>query len=161
MPDESVLLLGEWNRTLDERFRLTLPGELAEAVAGDSGSCTLAKEQPGCVSLWNSTRWEKWLAEGVGLLQNKVRSGRLQDRMESVQSLGRLLSTRHRSMPLAGRGRIVIPDSFRNFLGVETGGEVLVVGAAICVEIWHPQRWAEHIGQEMPGFRRLFHELTE
>lgn len=160
MDEPPDLLLGEWNRALDERFRLSLPAELAEPLAGDQGACTIAKEQPGCVSLWNSQRWEKWLADGMELLNSKVRAGRLEDRMESVQSLGRLLSTRHRAIPLAGRGRIVIPDSFRSFLAVEPGGEVLVVGAAVCVEIWSPTAWAQHIGQQMPSFRALFHDLT-
>jgi MraZ protein len=160
MPEDSDLLLGEWNRTLDERFRISLPNEVLEGLAGGQRTCTLAKERPGCVSLWNSQRWEAWLAEGVHLLDSKVRAGRLEDRMESVQSLGRLLSTRHRSIPLAGRGRIAIPDSFRAFLAVEPGGDVLVVGAAICVEIWSPLQWADHIGQQMPTFRSLFQELT-
>jgi MraZ protein len=81
--------------------------------------------------------------------------------VENVQMLGRLLSTRHRTAPIAGRGRLAIPDSFRAFLGVEPGGEVLVVGAAVCVEVWHPQKWSEHIGEHMPEFRKLFDQLTE
>ena len=81
--------------------------------------------------------------------------------MTRSRQLGRLLSTRHRTAPIAGRGRLAIPDSFRDFLGVEPGGEVLVVGAAVCVEVWRPERWAEHIGHEMPEFRQLFDELTK
>jgi MraZ protein len=73
---------------------------------------------------------------------------------------GRLLSTRHKTVPIAGRGRIAIPDSFRTFLEVEPGGELLVVGAAICVEIWNPTRWSEHIGQHMSEFRDLFDKLA-
>lgn len=160
MADQAELLLGEWNRSLDDRFRLSLPAELAEPLAAGQGGCTMAKEQPGCVSLWNSQRWEKWLADGLELLNSKVRAGRLEDRVESVQSLGRLLSTRHRPIPIGGRGRIIIPESFRSFLAAEPGEDVLVVGAAVCVEIWNPEAWAVHIGQQMPSFRTLFHDLT-
>ena len=73
---------------------------------------------------------------------------------------GRLLSTRHKAVPIAGRGRIAIPESFRTFLEVEPGGELLVVGAAVCVEIWNPMRWSTHIGENMPSFRNLFDGLA-
>jgi MraZ protein len=161
MPDAPDLFLGEWVRSLDERYRLSLPSEWAEQLAGGSGQCTVAKELPGCLSLWNSQQWQQWLDQGVELLQAKIRGGRLERRVEHVQMFGRLLSTRHRTAPIAGRGRLAIPDSVRGFLGVEPGGEVVVVGAAVCVEVWRPDKWSEHIGQHMPEFRKLFENLTE
>ena len=161
MNDASDLYLGESIRTIDQRFRLSLPPEWSELLAGQEDQCIIAKERLGCLSLWNNGQWQTWLADGLALLRGKIRSGRLQRRIESVQMVGRLLSTRHRTVPIAGRGRIAIPDSFRDFLGVEPGGEVLVVGAAVCVELWHPRRWGDHIGEHMPEFRRLFDELTE
>ena len=161
MPEAVDLLLGEWPRSIDQRYRLSLPGQWAEMLAGNSGSCIVAKERPGCISLWNSDQWQVWLTNGIELLNSKLSSGRLARRTEEVQMFGRLLSTRHRTVPIAGRGRVAIPDSFRDFLGVEPGGETLVVGAAVCVEVWRPQSWNEHIGQHMPEFRRLFDELTE
>ncbi len=161
MPASEGLLLGEWARSLDERFRLSLPPEWVEVLSRKTGQCVLAKERPGCVSVWNSQQWEKWLADGVTLITGKIRSGRLTGRLDQVQMLGRLLSTRHRTVPIAGRGRLVIPESFRDFLEVEPGGDVLVVGAAVCVELWHPRRWSEHIGAHMPEFRQLFDQLAD
>lgn len=160
-PASEGLYLGEWARSLDDRFRLSLPPEWAETLADKRADCVLAKEQPGCISVWNSQQWETWLADGVALVTGKIRSGRLVGRFDQVQMLGRLLSTRHRTVPIAGRGRIVIPESFRDFLEIEPGGDVLVVGAAVCVELWHPRRWSEHIGQEMPQFRQLFDQLAD
>jgi MraZ protein len=168
--------LGEWSRTLDERYRLSLPPEWAEALSRPSaaptsdatasadvpeGRCMLAKERPGCVSLWNRGIWEAWLKSGVEVIASKVRSGRLERRMDHVQMLGRLLSTRHREAPLAGRGRLALPETFRSFLGVEPGGEILVVGAGVCVEVWNPTAWHDHIGEHMPSFRQLFEQLAE
>jgi MraZ protein len=161
MTEAADLYLGEWPRALDERFRLSLPPEWALALAGESGECAVAKEQPGCLSLWNVAQWQTWLASGVELLRTKLRSGRLASEAAEVQQLGRLLSTRHRAVPIAGRGRVAIPEGFREFLEVESGGHVLVVGAAVCVELWAPHRWAAHIGEEMPAFRSLFEKLTK
>ena len=154
------LYFGEWARSLDERYRLSLPAEVAELISANSGECVLAKERPGCVSVWSVQQWEAWLASGMELVRGKIKSGRLSGRLSQVQLLGRLLSTRHRQIPVAGRGRIAIPDSFRDFLEVEPGGELMVVGAAVCLEIWHPRRWSEHIGEKMPEFRELFDQLT-
>ena len=160
-PMSSDLFLGEWARSLDERYRLTLPGEWTEGLAGEGNQCVLAKERPGCVSIWNPQQWDSYLADGVELVSSKIRSGRLAGRIDQVQMLGRLLSTRHRTVPIAGRGRIAIPESFRDFLEVEPGENLMIVGAAVCVEIWHPRRWSEHIGQHMPEFRQLFDQLAD
>jgi len=163
-PENEGLCLGEWTRSLDERYRLSLPTEMVELLAPKSkdnaNECVLAKERPGCVSLWNPAQWEASLADGVSLVANKIHSGRMAGKLSQVQMLGRLLSTRHRTVPIAGRGRIAIPESFRDFLEVEPGGNLMVVGAAVCIEIWHPRRWSEHIGEHMPEFRNLFDQLA-
>ena len=74
--------------------------------------------------------------------------------------LGRLLSTRHTPITLAGRGRLLLPEGFREFLRVEAGGDVLLVGAAVCLEIWNPVAWLEYLDERMPKFRRLFDRLS-
>ena len=94
------------------------------------------------------------------MLRSKLAAGTLSQLVYQVQDLGRLLSTRHRTVTLAGRGRLVIPDGFREFLGVDAGGDLLVVGAAVCVELWNPIAWGEFITAEMPAFRRRIDELT-
>jgi MraZ protein len=154
------LILGESVRTLDERFRLSLPAELAGPLTVDGRDCILAKELPGCISLWAASTWQTRLDEGVRLIEGKVLARRLDERLADVQLLGRLLSTRHRPVQLAGRGRLVVPEGFREFLGVEPGATAMVVGAAVCVELWHPERWHEYVGQQMPEFRGLMDRLV-
>ncbi len=67
-------------------------------------------------------------------------------------------------MELKGRGRLLVPEGFRKFLGVDRDppdNEVLVVGAAVCVEIWKPDAWLKYLEGRMPKFRRLFHQLSK
>ena len=160
-PESEGLFLGEWARSLDDRYRLSLPPEWVEGLTGETGECVLSKERPGCVSVWNAAQWQASMADGVSLVAGKIRSGRLAGRLDQVQMLGRLLSTRHRTVPIAGRGRLVVPESFREFLEVEPGGNLMVVGAAVCIELWHPRRWSDHIGEQMPNFRQLFDQLAD
>ncbi len=161
MPGKQEFILGEFRRTVDDRFRLALPMELVEPLAPGPAGCILAKERPGCLSLWNAEHWQAKLDEGVALIEQKMRAGKLEGRVGQVQLLGRLLSTRHRPVQLGDRGRLLIPEGFREFLDVEPGAEILVVGAAVCIEIWRPPAWVEYLGVKMPKFRRLFDHLTQ
>ena len=159
-PISTSLITGEVRRTLDERYRVTLPPEFASAVADSDGATILAKERWGCLSLWRAEEWQRRLDDGLALVREKIRTGRLEQRWGDVQRLGRLLSTRSSTVQLANRSRLLIPEGFREFLNVDKGGDVMVVGAAICVEIWNPQAWLEQLRQDMPEFGGMFKDLT-
>lgn len=160
MPGTDALILGEFRRAVDERHRFTIPSELLEPLLGDATECVLVKERPGSLSLWSPGKWKERLSGAVGIVESKWQAGRLDSRLHDVQRLGRLLSTRHRDVQLAGRGRLVIPDGFREFLGVEPSSDVLLVGAAVCVEIWQPQKWIEYLNVGMEEFGSLLDELS-
>jgi len=156
-----MFLTGETKRTIDERFRLTLPQDFADEVSSESGDLVIAKERAGCLSLWPVQEWKQRLETGVSLLKQKIDAGRMEQRWGDVQRLGRLLSTRHQEVSLARRSRLLIPEGFRQFLGVNAGEDVMVVGAVICVEIWNPAQWMNVLQEEMPDFGDLFKNLTE
>lgn len=160
MTGPAEFILGEYQRTFDERYRLSIPNELAAALGGEDEDCILAKERPGCLSLWNAKTWQDKLNAGVELVQAKMRAGKLEGRLEQVQMLGRLLSTRHRTVQFAGRGRLIVPEGFREFLRAEPGSEVAIVGAAVCIEIWNPKAWHDYLEGRMPKFRKLFDRLS-
>lgn len=160
MSEPGALIQGEFSRSLDERFRVSLPQEMAASLGAGGEECILAKERPGCLSLWNATGWQQRYDAGVRIIEGKLRAGKLEGRQIELQRLGRLLSTRHRPVRLAGRGRLVVPEGFREFLGVEPGGAVLIVGAAVCVELWRPDRWLAYLDKRMPRFERLFDRLS-
>ena len=160
MSEKRPLILGEFSRRIDERYRLSLPGEFLELFQPVEGNCVIVKERPGCVSLWETATWQNKLDEQIELIQQKVKLGYLEQKLPELQTFGRLLSTRHRPIQLAGRGRLLLPEGFREFLGVEAGKEVMVVGAAICIEIWHPARWIEYVEERMPNFGELLNTLS-
>lgn len=163
-------MLGEFRRSIDERYRLSIPAELADSffrgattpaeVAEPAADCVLVKERPGCLSLWSANLWKEKLDSGVELVKSKMKAGRLEGRIEEVQMLGRLLSTRHRPVQLDDRGRLLVPEGFREFLGVAAGEEVMIVGAAVAIEIWRPNAWLSYLEDRIPEFRELFESLT-
>lgn len=156
-----MFISGEFKRSIDDRYRITVPTEFAEAVCDKDGNVIVAKEQSGCLSLWQPEEWQKRLDSGVSLLRQKIESGRMEQRWGDVQRLGRLLSTRHQQVVLAKRSRMLVPEGFRQFLNAKPGQEVVVVGAAICVEIWNTEAWLALLQADMQGFSDLFKTLTE
>lgn len=158
---ESSFITGEVRRSVDNRFRLSMPTEFAEAVCDADDNCVVAKERYGCLSLWRPSDWKQHIDNGVSVLRQKMEAGRLQQRWDEVQRLGRLLSTRHVDVQLGNRSRLLIPESFREFLGVGAGDEVVIVGAVICVEVWNPEAWLAVLKDEMPDFGTLFKTLAD
>jgi MraZ protein len=154
-------ITGEHKRTLDERFRVTLPADMAQAVTDEQGQTIVAKERAGCLSLWRAADWQKRLDAGVGLMRQKIESGRMNQRWGDVQRLGRLLSTRYRTITLANRSRLLVPEGFRELLGVAPNQDVMLVGAVICVEIWNPEAWIAVLKDDLPEFGPLFERLTD
>jgi MraZ protein len=153
-------ITGEVRRTLDERFRLTLPPEMADAVTDDEGQTILAKERYGCLSLWRARDWQVRIDDGVSLIRQKISAGRMEQKWNDVQRLGRLLATRSATVKLANRSRLLIPEGFREFLDVPAGQDVMVIGAVICVEVWNPAAWLEQLKEDMPLFSDMFKELS-
>lgn len=153
-------LIGEVRRTLDDRFRVSLPTDLAQGVTDADGKTICVKERRGCLSLWRGADWTSRFEAGFAVIRQKIEAERLQDRWTEVQRLGRLMSTRSVEVKMANRSRLLIPDSFRSFLGVAANEELVVVGAVVCVELWNPEAWLEQLGDEMPGFNDLFMSLS-
>jgi MraZ protein len=137
-----------------------VPPELLDPLLAAGPRLVIAKERAGCLSLWSATTWKPRLDAAVDVIRSKMQAGLLAQRVGQLQELGRLLSTRQAMISLAGRGRLVLPDGFREFLGVEPGGDVMVVGAAVCVEVWQPAAWTTFVSAEMPGFRQRIDDLT-
>ena len=160
MPPEHFIT-GEFKRTVDDRYRITLPPEMAQAAADMAGNAILVKERYGCLSLWQADLWQKRLEDGIAVIRQKIQAGRMEQRWGEVQRMGRLLSTRSRTVKLANRSRLLIPEGFREFLDVSVNQQVMIIGAVICVEIWNPQAWLATLRDEMPEFGPLFQELTQ
>ncbi|MCA8989862.1 MAG: division/cell wall cluster transcriptional repressor MraZ [Planctomycetaceae bacterium] len=154
------MITGEFRRTIDERYRLTLPPEFAEAVSDEAGDTIVVKERYGCLSLWSASRWQTHLDQGIAIIEQKIQAGRMEGRWSEIQRWGRLLSTRQTTVKLANRSRVLLPEHTREFLGVAAGQDVVLIGAVVCVEVWNPTQWLETLKQEMPQFNPLFSELS-
>jgi MraZ protein len=159
MPETKKLITGEFSRTIDDRYRLTLPDEFKEVFKPESGKCVIVKESPGYLSLWDENTWTPHVEARVEMVRQRYETGYLAGNMSDLQRFGRLLSTRYRHIQLADRARFLLPEGFREFLAVEPKKDVMIIGAAFCIELWNPQKWISHIEGEMPQFGNLLESL--
>ncbi len=160
MSESQALIVGEFSRNLDERFRLTLPDDLLTVFQPKDGNCVLAKEGAGHLSLWDQEIWQEKMEEKINFIRDKMKAHKLDDQQAQLQSFGRLLSARQRPVQLADKGRILLPEGFREFLKVEKKGELMIVGAAICIEIWNPETWVSYVEQNIPDFNTILNTLS-
>jgi len=157
MAEAKELITGVYSRMVDDRYRLTLPDEFKEIFKPESGKCVIANESPGCLSLWEENTWKQYHDTRVKIVQQMYEIGRVA--IPDLQRFGRLNSARYQHIQLADRARFLLPEGFRGILGVEPKKEVMVVGAACCIEIWNPQKWISYIEGDMPQFGNLLENL--
>jgi MraZ protein len=118
-------LSGEYEHSVDEKGRATLPARLRDAL-GDA--VYLARGLDGCLFLYS---WDKWqsLCRQVSGLSLTNHTARIFSRM--------LFSATRCEVDKAGR--ILIPLNLRMFAGVTN--QLVVVGVEDRVELWAPERW--------------------
>jgi len=159
MPDFQFLRQ-EARATLDDRYRVTIPAPLIAARLPRPQKCVLVKERPFCVSVWDAETWQEETETAISLVEQKMASHRLREKREEVARLGRLLAAQHQNTRLDPRGRLRIMEGFRDFLGIEPGGEAVIIAGAASVELWRPDAWNTYLHEHMPSFRRLLEELA-
>lgn len=158
-----------WSVTVGEKHRVGLPAECFAFLVQESKNlepgaparklrCMLAQEQAGCLSLWSIPRWQKSIEARVRLAVGRLEIS--QAHLPKIQRLTRLYSARSEEVALDDKGRFVVTDGFRQFLNVEPGNDVIVVGTAVCVEIWNPQQWQAYLREDMGEFNGLLGELA-
>lgn len=119
--------LGSYEYAMDERGRVPVPPRYREAYAHGA---VLSQGSPDpCLRLYTAENFEE--------------QATLYASQPATRRAGRI--TRHAFFPhsfsvdLDRQGRILVPATLRARAGLE--GNVVVVGAGECLEIWNPERF--------------------
>ena len=124
---------GQHEHSLDAKDRLTIPSKLRAQLA--DGAVLVAGLDP-CVEVWPSegfNTFARQILAGLNPLSAKARMLRrrfhAQAQDESLDSAGRLRLAKH----LIAHG--------------DLSGQCVVVGVEDHLEVWSPERWAQHSGE--------------
>jgi len=143
------MFLGEFEHTIDDKNRLTLPARFREALAG---GVVVTRGMDGCLYAYPLERWEALVESQLGQL-NLLRQD---DRM--IQRY--FFSAAAEAKP-DKQGRIMLPAALIDH--AELGREVIVAGVHDHLEIWDRSAWrrqiadvegrAEHVAERLAAER--------
>ena len=127
------MFFGEYERTVDYKGRLTLPGHLL-AASGDAdwNQIMLLKGQPGCLYLYDLATWRSVLDEAY----------RGMDDDESRLFMHRVLSDAHLA-DIDNLKRTTIPAPLLEHAGIEK--RAIIVGMFNRLEVWNPEAWHSYL----------------
>jgi MraZ protein len=136
------MFLGQYERSLDDKFRLAIPSELR---AGLGTGAVLTRSFDNCLCIYPAARWES-LARAV-------------DDLPQVRTEARVLarSVFSGAVPCEfdRQGRVVIPAFLREHAGIN--GDVIIIGVGSRVELWSKDAW----GRERQRFEAEGPRLAE
>ena len=137
---------GQYEHSLDSKDRITVPARFRAAL--DGGVVLVAGLDP-CVELYSTQGYESYTARVLGHLNRLGRRGRMMSRRFNAPA-------QDESLDSAGRVRIA-----KHLLThADLGGPCMVVGVDDHLELWNPQRWAEHYTELDQQAEQMAEELA-
>ena len=130
------MLLGEYEHTIDEKNRLTLPAKFRQRF-GDGA--VLTRGMDGCLYAYTREDWERLVDDRLRSLDTLSREARL---------VHRFFFSGAAEADLDRQGRVMLPAAL-----IETANlkrEVVVAGVFDHLEIWDRSAWREHL-KEVEG----------
>ena len=137
------MFLGEYEHTLDEKNRLTLPARFREGLA-DGGIVTRGLD--GCLEVYTQEAWSRFISVRLEGLDPFSREARQMNRFVFAGATEALPDK---------QGRIVLPPALLEH--AKLAREVVVAGVRDHVEIWDRATWRKHL-EEVEGSAELVAE---
>src|SRR5580765_1933805 len=109
------MLLGEFEHTIDDKNRLTLPAKFRQAL---SGGLVITRGMDGCLYCYPQASWER-------------------------RQLHRFFFAGASEAEPDKQGRVMLPASLAKNAGIDR--EVVVAGVNDHLEIWDRAAWRDHV----------------
>jgi MraZ protein len=143
------MLLGEYEHTIDDKNRLTLPAKFREALAD---GVVVTRGMDGCLYAYPRGDWRERFQTRVAELDPLSREGR---------KLQRHFYSGAAEAELDKQGRVMIPAPLLRYAGLAR--DVVVAGVHDHLEIWDRDTWrrelnevegsAEHVAERLAAQR--------
>jgi len=130
------MLVGEFDHTIDEKNRLTLPAKFRQAFAG---GLVVTRGMDGCLYVFPREEWEASVEARLGERDPLSKEGRLMQRY--------FYSGAAEADP-DKQGRVMVPTALSEHAGL--GKDVVIAGVRDHLEIWDRSKWREHV-REIEG----------
>ncbi|MBX6763536.1 MAG: division/cell wall cluster transcriptional repressor MraZ [Rubrobacteraceae bacterium] len=140
-----MALLGEYEHTLDEKGRLTLPSKLRPYF---EGGIVITKGVDRCLFAFPP---EEWAAFKANIKANADLSAR-------GRQLSRMFFSMAFEATLDRQGRVLIPAKLARYAGLER--EVTLAGVDDRLEIWDTGEWNRYVESADESFAEIVEEFA-
>lgn len=123
------MLIGEYNHTLDDKNRMSLPVKFRKELGK---SVVIAPGLDNCLSIFTTKEWEK--------ISSKLSESSMI--ASDNRSFSRFMFGQAVIMDVDGQGRILIPENLKNRSGLTS--KVTVIGVQNRAEIWNEKAWSDY-----------------
>lgn len=127
------MLLGEYEHTLDDKNRLTLPARFRQSFVG---GIVVTRGMDGCLFAYTSDAWERMVEGSLATLNPLSKEGR---RMQ------RFFFSGAAETELDKQGRVGIPAALLEH--AKLGRDVVVAGVHDHLEIWDRATWRRELAE--------------
>ena len=140
------MLLGEYDHTLDDKNRLTLPARFRQAMAG---GVVLTRGLDACVYGFAAEDWLRLVESNLAGLNPLSKESRMIERFFYTGAI--------EAKP-DKQGRVMLPPTLLQHAGL--GREVVVVGMRDRVEIWARAAWRTQLKEVMGSAEHVAERLA-
>ena len=127
------LFLGEYDHSLDDRGRVTLPRKIRQEI--DDRELVLAKGFEPCIFGFDRESWER---EAAKHLDTPVTD-------EGGRKIRRYMFAGAQKAEIDKLGRILLPAQLKEYASISR--EIMVIGAGDHFELWDPGAWKKYQSQ--------------
>ncbi|MEK7141095.1 MAG: division/cell wall cluster transcriptional repressor MraZ [Patescibacteria group bacterium] len=124
------LFLGEYDHSLDDRGRVTLPRKIRQEI--EERELVLAKGFEPCIFGFDRESWER---EAAKHLDTPVTD-------EKARKIRRYMFAGAQKAEIDKLGRILLPAQLKEYASISR--EIMVIGAGDHFEVWDRSRWEEY-----------------
>jgi MraZ protein len=140
------MLLGEYEHTIDDKNRLTLPARFRQAFAD---GIVVTRGMDGCLYAYARPDWEELVSGRLATLDPLLKEGRRMQRFFFSAAVEGALDK---------QGRVMLPAALVQHANL--GREVVVAGVYDHVEIWDRALWREELAQVEGGAEDVAERLA-
>jgi MraZ protein len=137
------MLLGEYEHTLDDKNRLTLPAKVRQALGG---GVVVTRGMDGCLFVFTREAWDEFV---VARLQG------LNPFSREARQMSRFMFAGATETEVDKQGRIMLPPALIEHAALDR--DVVVAGVRDHVEIWDRAAWRKQL-KEVEGSVELVAE---
>ena len=129
-------LRGEYFHTIDKKGRMSIPAKFRETF-GDM--LMMAKGPNHCLYFYPIEEWEKAEEKVLNAENSSTPQGKF---------LIRNFIGGSQDVEIDAMGRVLVPQSLREFAGLTDKMDVVVVGVGSKAEVWPKAHWAETMEED-------------